>query len=167
MQRWFVVRTHPQGEFKALGHILRQGFEAYLPRYLKRRRHARKTNIVQSPLFPGYLFVGMDPERAHWRALNSTVGVSELICHAGQPTPVPDKVVDDIRSQEDDHGYVIIGRRARLHPGDQVRIIGGAMSDRVGVLDAPSDNQRVFLLLELLGRQVRVQMPTATLVPAT
>ena len=91
MYRWFVVRTHPNGEFKALSHILRQGFDAYLPRYLKRRRHARKTDTVQSPLFPGYLFVGMDPETARWRALNSTVGVSELICHSGQPAPVPGK----------------------------------------------------------------------------
>ena len=78
-KRWFVVRTHPNGEFKALAHILRQGFDGYLPRYVKRRRHARKTENVQKPLFPGYLFVGMDPERARWRALNSTVGVSELI----------------------------------------------------------------------------------------
>ena len=53
MQRWFVVRTHPQGEFKALGHILRQGFDAYLPRYLKRRRHA---NLITSPFRAQLLF---------------------------------------------------------------------------------------------------------------
>lgn len=166
-QRWFVVRTHPNGEFKALAHIMRQGFEGYLPCYLKRRRHARKTDTVQTPLFPGYLFVGMDPERARWRALNSTVGVSELICHSGLPAPLPDNVINDIRRHEDESGYVVLGERAGLRKGDKVRITDGAMTDHVGIFDAPSDQHRVFLLLELLGRQVRVKMPLTALAPAS
>tara|TARA_B100002052_G_C15721487_1_gene524363 strand:+ start:385 stop:897 length:513 start_codon:yes stop_codon:yes gene_type:complete len=164
-KRWFVVRTHPNGEFKALAHILRQGFDGYLPRYVKRRRHARKTENVQKPLFPGYLFVGMDPERARWRALNSTVGVSELICYSGQPAPVPDEVIDDIRRHEDESGYVILGEHAGLKKGDRVRITEGSLSDQIGIFDAPTDQQRVFLLLELLGRQVRVKMPMTALAP--
>ena len=32
----------------------------YLPRYLKRRRHARRVDIVAAPLFPRYLFVAID-----------------------------------------------------------------------------------------------------------
>ena len=166
MKRWFVARTHPNGEHKALGNIRRQGFDAYLPRYLKRRRHARRTDTVAAPLFPGYLFVGMDPERMPWRALNSTFGVSELICHGDRPAPLPDSVVDDIRRREDDRGYVVLARQADLHKGDRVRITRGAMADQVGIIDAPSDQHRVFLLLELLGRQMRVRMPTAALAPA-
>jgi transcriptional antiterminator RfaH len=165
-QRWFVVRTQPNGEFKALAHIMRQGFDAYLPRYLKRRRHARKTDTVQKPLFPGYLFVGMDPEHARWRALNSTIGVSELICHSGVPAPVPDQIIGDIRRHEDESGYVVLGERAGLKPGDKVRITDGTMADQVGIFDAPSDQHRAFLLLELLGRQVRVKMPLTALAPA-
>jgi transcriptional antiterminator RfaH len=165
-KRWFVVRTHPNGEFKALAHILRQGFDGYLPRYIKRRRHARKTEDIQKPLFPGYLFVGMDPARARWRVLNSTAGVSELICHSGQPAPVPDNVIDDIRRHEDESGYVILGEHAGLKKGDRVRITDGSLSDQVGIFDAPSDQQRVFLLLDLLGRQVRVKLPMTALAPA-
>lgn len=166
-KRWFVVRTRTNGEFKALTHIMRQGFDGYLPRYLKRRRHARRTDTVQSPLFPGYLFVGMDPERARWRALNSTIGVSELICHSGLPAPIPDDVIEDIKRHEDESGYVILGEHAALKKGDKVRITDGAMTDHVGIFDAPSDQHRVFLLLELLGRQVRVKMPLNALAPAS
>ena len=165
-KRWFVVRTQPNGEFKALSHILRQGFDGYLPRYLKRRRHARKTDTVQTPLFPGYLFVGMDPERARWRALNSTVGVSELICQSGLPAPLPDDVIDNIRRHEDERGYVVLGEHTGLKKGDKVRITDGAMADHVGIFDAPSDQHRVFLLLDLLGRQVRVKIPMTALAPA-
>lgn len=167
MKRWFVVRTHPKGEFKALGHILRQGFDAYLPRYLKRRRHARRSDIVQTPLFPGYLFVEMDPEQARWRALNSTVGVSELICTNGRPTPLPADIISDIREREDEEGYVVLGRQNMLRPGDEVRITEGAMADKTGIFECMSDRDRVYLLLDMLGRQVRVKMPLAGLSLAT
>lgn len=167
MKRWFVVRTHPKGEFKALGHILRQGFDAYLPRYLKRRRHARRSDTVQTPLFPGYLFVEMDPDQARWRALNSTVGVSELICANGRPAPLPEEIIADIRQREDEEGYVVLGRQTSLRPGDRVRISDGAMADRTGIFECITDRDRVFLLLDLLGRQVRVKVPLAALAPAS
>ena len=38
--RWYVVQTQANGEAKAAEHLRRQGYEIYLPRYLKRRRHA-------------------------------------------------------------------------------------------------------------------------------
>ena len=50
--RWYVVRTQPHAESKASAHLGRQGFETYLPRYLKKRRHARRVETVQAPLFP-------------------------------------------------------------------------------------------------------------------
>lgn len=166
MKRWFVVHTHPNGEFKALANIVRQGFGAYLPRYLKRRRHARKTDMIQSPLFPGYLFVEMDPEHARWRALNSTSGVSGLICQNGSPAPVPEQIIGTIRAREDAEGYVVLGHQKTLSPGDSVNIDKGAMAGHTGIFDCMTDRDRVFLLLELLGRQVRVKLPIADLSPS-
>lgn len=164
-KRWFVLRTHPNSEFKALSHILRQGFDGYLPRYLKRRRHARKTDFVQRPLFPGYLFVRMDPERIRWRVLNSTIGISELICHSGIPAPLPDNVIDDIRHHEDGNGYILLGEHTHVRPGDKVCVTEGALTDQIGIFDAESDQHRVVLLLNFLGRQVRVKMPMKSIAP--
>ena len=76
MQRWYVAQTQPMAEHKALAHLHRQGFEVYLPRYLKRRSHARRVDHVPAPVFPRYLFVAMDIESCRWRAINSTVGVT-------------------------------------------------------------------------------------------
>ena len=41
MKKWYVLNTHVRAEAKAAFHIHRQGFECYLPRYMKRCRHAR------------------------------------------------------------------------------------------------------------------------------
>lgn len=164
---WYVVHTHPNAEPRALSHVLRQGFEAYLPRYLRRRRHARRTDWVRAPLFPRYLFVRMNPQTCRWRALRATVGVSDLVCFGDHPTPVPQGVVDEIRHQEDDQGNVVLCQRAVLHKGTRVRVTTGALADQIGVFEALSDQHRVFLLLELLGRPLRVTMPLASLAPAT
>jgi len=61
---------------------------------------------------------------------------------------------------------VILGEYAGLQKGDRVRITEGSLSDQIGIFDAPSDQQRVFLLLDLLGRQVRVKLPMTALTPA-
>ena len=35
----------------------------------------------------------------------------------------------------------------------------GALSDQIGLFECAGDDQRVFLLLDLLGRKVRVRVP--------
>jgi transcriptional antiterminator RfaH len=163
---WYVVRTKPRAEFVALGHIERQGFTVYLPHYLRRRRHARRTDWVQAPLFPGYLFVSMDVEVCRWRVLSSTVGVAELICDREWPVPVPASVIDEIRQREDANGIVLLGRQVRLSPGDRVDISHGPLADYSAIFECESDEHRVFVLLDLLGRQVRTCVPLSTISPA-
>ena len=62
MTYWCVANTHPNGEDKALMHLVRQGFHVLLPKHLKRRSHARKVDWVPRPLFPGYIFIEIDPD---------------------------------------------------------------------------------------------------------
>jgi transcriptional antiterminator RfaH len=76
---WYVVQTQPNAERKAVVHLARQGFETYLPRYRKSKRHARRTQIVAAPLFPRYLLVSVDLASLRWGSLRSTVGVSGLL----------------------------------------------------------------------------------------
>ena len=42
MISWYAVYTHPHAEPKALDHLLRQGYSAYLPRYRAKVSHARR-----------------------------------------------------------------------------------------------------------------------------
>ena len=122
MNRWYVAQTHPRGEEKAAWQLRRQGFTTYLPRYLKRRRHARRVDWVKAPLFPRYLFIEMDPELAQWRSINATVGVSRLVCNGDRPAPVPARVVDDIGAREDEKGLIRIDRIRPFKQGERVQI---------------------------------------------
>jgi transcriptional antiterminator RfaH len=157
MKRWYVVETQPRSEAKALWHLERQGFTAYLPRYRKLRRHARRTDVIHAPLFPRYLFVEMDIARVAWHAIRSTIGIARLVCHGERPAPVPDGVVDDIRTREDANGLVPVEHS--YSRGQAVRIIAGALADQIGLFECVSDDRRVVLLLELLGRRLEVAVP--------
>ena len=162
MKQWYVVYTHARSEQTALANLHRQGFSAYLPRHLKRRRHARRIDWVPSPLFPRYLFVEMDIERTRWHAINSTIGVIRLFSQGYLPTSVPMGVVEDIQAREDEDGIVVLNTADSFKKGDMVRVMTGALCDHVGLFGGAGDNERVLVMLNLLGRQVKVHLPAAT-----
>ncbi len=154
--RWYAVQTHPNAERKARDHLNRQGYSTYLPHYLRRRRHARKTELVPAALFPRYLFVAIDMASQRWRSIQSTIGVCRLVCHGDEPAAVSEQVIAQLRAREDEGGFVRFDFRHRFAPGDQVRVIEGAFEATLGLFDRMSGDQRVAVLLDLLGRKVRV-----------
>ena len=159
MRRWYVANTHPKSESKALWHLRNQGFEAYLPSYRKQRRHARKVEAVRRPLFPSYLFIEMDIGATRWRAIRSTIGIRHLIANGEMPAPVPDGVVEDIQAREDDDGLVPIPTVAPFDKGEAVEVTGGPLKSQVGFFECVSDDERIIILLNMLGRQIRVPVP--------
>jgi transcriptional antiterminator RfaH len=160
--RWYVVHTQPQNEGRAEINLRRQDFTTYLPRYLRQRRHARRTETVARPLFPRYLFVAADLARDRWRAIQSTFGVSHLVAAGEEPVPLPDGVIDAIRARETDSGFIMLGLPAGVKPGSRVRLIDGIFAESRGVLERIADDRRVAILLDLLGREVRVFVPAAS-----
>jgi transcriptional antiterminator RfaH len=158
MKRWYVVQTQTHAENKAAANLLRQEFQIYLPRYQKRRRHARKTEMVAAPLFPRYLFVGVDMATQRWRSIQSTFGVARLVCNGDEPAAVSESVVEALRRRQDDKGFIVLDQRPRFAVGDRVRVVDGAFADCLGLFEGVRDDERVTLLLDLLGRKVRVMI---------
>lgn len=155
--RWYAVNTQPRAEHKACFHLNRQGFQTYLPCYLKRRRHARRVDTVAAPFFPRYVFVAMDMAAQRWRSINSTIGVSHIVCTGEMPAPVPAQIIAQLKLSEDERGLIEL-RRPRFSPGDKVAVLDGAFADCVGIFEAETDEKRVAILLDLLGRKVRVSL---------
>ena len=164
--RWYVAQTQPQAELRAVANLERQGFETYLPRYLKRRRHARRIETIKAPLFPRYLFVRVDVASQRWRCINSTNGVSRLVCNGDEPAPVSDDVVSGLRGREDAAGLVRLEQRPRFAAGEAVRVVDGALTSCLGLYEGIADGDRVAVLLELLGRKVRVVVDDLSIVAA-
>jgi transcriptional antiterminator RfaH len=165
-QRWFVAHTQPHAEAKAVAHLDRQGFKIYFPRYLKRRRHARKIETVAAPLFPRYLFVAVDLAAQRWRSIYSTVGVARLVCNGDEPAAVPDVVIAALKNREDTDGFIKLDRRPSFRPGETVRVLDGAFSSCLGLFEGMAERERIAILLDLLGRKVRVVLDADLVVAA-
>jgi transcriptional antiterminator RfaH len=163
---WHVVQTHGHSEAKAQLHLGRQGFETYLPRYLKRRRHARRTETVAAPLYPSYLFVTFNPAIHRWRSIQSTVGVARLVCNGDMPATMDDAIVNGLKGRENAEGFIELARRPQFAAGDQVRVREGVFGDCLGLFESMGDRERVAILLDLLGRKVRVLLDEELVVAA-
>src|SRR4051812_49245372 len=158
--RWYLAQTQPRAEAKASLNLLRQGFDIYLPRYLKQRRHARRVEPVLAPLFPGYLFVAINVNAQRWLSIDSTFGVIRLVRDGDRPAPVPLPIISALKSREDAKGLVVLDQQPRFSPGEKVRVLEGALRDCCGLYEGMSAGERVAILLDLLGRKVRVVLHT-------
>ena len=161
MRRWYAVHTQPTAETKAAFNLGVQGFDCFLPRYAKQRRHARKVETVLAPLFPRYLFIRLDFDADRWRSVNGTFGVLGLVSFGERPQPAPEGVVEAMQEHSGSSGIMEIGGPSFDH-GQQIRIENGPLADMVGLFEEMPDQRRVVLLLNLLGRPVRVTVPLET-----
>ena len=167
MKQWYAVYTHPRGEAIAVENLLRQGFDVFFPRYLKRRSHARRIENVPAPLFPRYIFISFDANDAGWRVVRSTRGVVDLVRNGLEPTPVPGAIVEEIRKRQDEQGFVVLVRHIKLGRGDKIRIDAGPFADYEAIFETMRDNERVVALLQLMGRKVVVNVPVTAVTPVS
>jgi transcription antitermination factor NusG len=162
-ERWYVARTLPQRELQAAKQLANQDFRAFIPRYWKNRRHARKVETISAPLFPRYIFVILDRSRDRWRSINGTLGVERLLMQGGEPQPVPHGVVESLVDSADVEGNIDF--HYQLREGQALKVIAGPFADLVGQLEWLDDKGRVRVLLELLGGTVRVTLAQTLVAP--
>ncbi len=156
MKQWFVAHTQPRAEEVAVRNLLNQGYEVFLPRYHRVRRHARKMGIVLSPLFPRYLFISLDLEIDRWLSIESTRGVAYIVRQNGGPVAVPVGMVEELKSRSDNQEIVSLSSLEVFKQGCELEILEGVFSGYVGIYEKMTDDDRVQLLLNFLGRTMKM-----------
>ena len=152
---WLVVMTKPRMEAGAKVHLERQGFEVYLPTWIDLRRRSDGWQKVQTAMFPRYLFAKTVSAEQSISPIRSTRGVSQLVRFGTEPARASDVLIREIRRLE-------VVRNARVDqlkpfkPGDEVFITAGPFKD-VPAEVLSSDQQRVILLMEVLGKTQQLE----------
>jgi transcriptional antiterminator RfaH len=82
------------------------------------------------------------------------------VSHGDDPAAVPEGIVEELKRRRDENGLIGFERRTRINPGDTVRVVEGAFSDCLGLYERIDDRERAAILLDLLGRKVRVVLPS-------
>ena len=162
MTQWFAVHTKIHQEHKSSHYLASLGFDVFFPKFYKWRSHARKKERIAAPLFPRYIFVRTDLTPNHWRAIHYARGVSEIVRQGHEPSPVPDDVIHELKAASEHGDIVPLSTLSMFQKGDRIRVEQGSLKGHEGFFEKLSSHERVSLLLELLGRNVRVTLPIDT-----
>ncbi len=160
---WAVVNTQPHREHIAVENLQRQDFIPYCPLIQRRRRHARRVMDVLRPLFPGYLFVKVNPDRERWRPMLSTLGVRSIVRCGGEVSLLEDGFIQAIRAREVDG--VVSRPQSPYQVGQEVRRNGGAFDGLVGTIIELHERERLTVLMQMLGGAVKVRLNEGQLSP--
>ena len=160
---WFCINTQPKHEHILAAHLrIMVGVEVFLPRVRFKRAVRERATWVTEALFPGYLFAHFNWETS-MRRVQYTAGTRSIV-HFGNSFPtISEKIIDELRQ--------ILGTKELhtipedLSPGDMVRISEGTLRGLSAVVSRilPSQ-QRVAVLMELLGQQTTVELTASSMV---
>jgi transcriptional antiterminator RfaH len=166
MSAWYAVFCKPRREALAEANLINQGYRVYLPRLATQCRRDGKWVDTVEPLFPRYLFMAEGNERQGLAPVRSTLGVSGLVRFGGQAATISEAMVESLRERQDpDTGAC--ARRSLFKPGAPIEFRAGPFTGLDGVFDVEAGDDRVFVLLEFLGKINKVKVCRDWLVPAT
>jgi len=159
--RWYAVYTCANHEKRVAEQLRERSVEYFLPLYESVRRWKDRRVRLQTPLFPGYVFVRV-ALRDRLSVLK-TPGIVQLVSFGGQPVPLPQEDIQAIQSclshglQVEPHPYLRIGRR--------VQVIKGPLQGLKGTVIRRKNRSRLVLSFELIMRAVVVEIDETDLEP--
>jgi len=158
---WYAAYTRAQHEKRVAAELGMREVEHFLPLYSSMRRWKDRRVQLESPLFPGYVFVRL-ALRDRLRVLQIP-SVVRLVGFNGLPTALPDTEMEIMRSglsqssRAEPHPFLTVGRR--------MRITGGPFAGLEGVLRRKKSGMRVVVSLGLIQRSVAVDVDVADVRP--
>ena len=126
---WYLIQTKPNCHQIASQHLVRQGFEVFLPLIPKTLRKSGKFINITTPIFPCYIFVGTQLDPVPWKTVNSTRGVSKAVTFDGIYRAVDSEIIEKLKSRCDEKN--VIRTDDGLVPGDRAKIGVGPLANFV------------------------------------
>jgi transcriptional antiterminator RfaH len=160
-QHWHLIMTKPKQDEVAEYNLKLQGFEVYRPqcRQVKTRRGKKITQLES--LFPRYLFIKLDDEQQNWAPIRSTKGVLQLVRFGTQAAKVDEALIDQLKQQE----QVALNEPSDspYKKGDKLRVEAGAFYGLDAIFDGYDSDQRIIVLMNILGQQQKLTLPAEQL----
>jgi transcriptional antiterminator NusG len=154
---WYALSVKSRHEFVARDELRRKGIETFLPSAMRLRQWRDRKKNVEFPVFPGYLFVYIEPRAEEFLQVIQTRGTVTLISlEPGHPTPVVPEEIQALRA------VIQSGRAFDVYPqfqeGTRVRIRRGPLMGAEGVLASKEEQHLFFVNIEILGRSVGLKV---------
>ena len=155
---WLVCHTRPRCEKKFAALLAAEKFEHYLPLIPSVRKYAQQTKRFTKPLFPGYVFAQVPPEK------KARIYQQDLLARA----IIVENEKAFLQQLDDVKKIVASGLELSVMPlltkGRRVRIVGGPLHGLEGFVDDPSKPQGIVISVDVLQQGLLVKMPAENLV---
>ena len=157
---WFVAHTRPRREKKLMQHCQRHGIAATLPCHKSAHKYRGKTVVFQKPMFPGYVFLQLEPGQKN--LLKQSDYVANLLDVFDQET-LRRQLEDILLALESDF-------EVRLAPsigeGMRVRIKTGPLRGIEGWVENRFGKSTVLLRLDFINQAAAVKLDADLLEPS-
>ena len=160
-KEWFVLKFKPNSHDQATRNLNRQGFETFLPLYDTTSRKLSRFVNTSKPLFPGYMFIKFNRAESEWHKINNTYGVSRLITFNSILKSIPTIFVDHLMKRYDLSGKLIPIQK--LKKGDHVTVLKGPFANFIATVEKYEADQRIWILMDLMGRKTKIITPSDAL----
>jgi transcription antitermination factor NusG len=158
---WFALQTRSRWEATTAGLLRGKGLETLLPTYTTKRKWSDRFKVVESPLFPGYVFCRFD---VHNRLpVLITPGVISVVGRGKTPIAVDDAEILSIQAA--------IGSGIHMEPwpyveiGERVRVKDDVLDGMEGILTSFKGSHRVVISVALLRRSVALEIDRSRIIP--
>ncbi len=167
MKRWYVAQIYAGYEEAIKSDLLRRVSEEGLAEYfgevliptakLKQMFEAVDASKGEHQLFPGYLFVEMEPIQEAIRLVTTTPRIIRFL-GGSTPTPLSQKEIDRIISQI--KGEVAVApKKSEFVVGSEVEIAEGPFAGFVGIIDKiEEENEKLVVMVSIFGRMTPVEL---------
>jgi transcription antitermination factor NusG len=160
---WYALQIRSRWEATTAGLLRRKGLETLLPTYVAKRKWSDRLKVVESPIFPGYVFCRFD---VHNRLpILITPGVISVVGRGKTPIAVDDAEMHSIQAAI--RAGVAMEPWPYLEIGERVRIDGEVMDGMEGILTSFKGSQRVVISVTLLRRAVALEIDRSRIIPLT
>ncbi len=162
--RWHIAFTDSRAEQDTCAEIRDIGFDAFTPMERHKRFRNGQKIIIESALFPRYLFALFDADDPHWAAVLEIDGVCDVLCMQGEPSPVPIGVVEKLQHMQKLELFDHTKAPNPFPPGSMVMTDDdGPFGDLIGKVMRVRTSDRVDLVVRWLSRELVINMPMARL----
>jgi transcription antitermination factor NusG len=159
-KEWYAFRVRPRHE-KSVSTLLRSKcFHEFLPLLKVRSRWTDRTAIVERPLFPGYIFC--EVERHDVGSVRSTQGIFDVVRVGSTPLPARRDEIESLLNAARHDLPMEPSDLEGFCGGDWLRIMAGPLAGLCGTLVKVRGEQRLLISVELLRRQVLVELPAVS-----
>jgi transcriptional antiterminator RfaH len=163
-KKWYLLTCKAKEEARAQLNLENQGVSCYFSKLKREKLQRGKKVVVEEALFPGYLFVQVDPEDPVFPRIRSTRGVMNFVRCGIYAVVVPEGLIDNLKMIEVLKGTETKEQIKKLfESGDKVEIKSGSFKGLTAIYECSDGLERSMALIKILNRDQRLSFKNSDL----